>query len=105
MSNIFTEFKDPNGNALLPRGIPFRKILGSSDDCNALTQEKDTGLYIIASGVSNAAYAWGGLINISAGVHGTHQIEFSATAAGTALFYVRSYTGTPLQWTNWVRIQ
>lgn len=75
----------------------IKKSLTSGDDLNTLTGSKDNGEYLIGNGVTNAPLSWGGLLNISSG--SAHQLAYNRDA-----MYVRSYTGSPLAWQNWKRI-
>ena len=69
-------------------------IITSGKDLN---DYKSNGLYIIQSGVTNAPASWCALLVIGAPTaYGVHQLAFSFSA-----FYVRSYTGSPMAWTNW----
>lgn len=69
-------------------------IITSGKDLN---DYKSNGLYIIQSGVTNSPSSWCALLVIGTPTtYGVHQIAFSFSA-----FYVRSYTGSPMSWTNW----
>lgn len=69
-------------------------IITSGRDLN---DYKSNGLYIIQSGVTNSPSSWCALLVIGTPTtYGVHQIAFSFSA-----FYVRSYTGSPMAWTNW----
>lgn len=64
-----------------------------SSDCNNCTQ---TGFYMINNMPINGVTAWCAILVFNGEGGGIHQFTF----AGGGL-WTRSYTGSPLKWTNW----
>ena len=73
----------------------YRTTLTSGSDLNDIKTIDKAGVYGIASGVANCPVAWSSMIAIpSSG--GMHQLVFNVGEV-----YVRSYTGSPLAWSDW----
>lgn len=90
-----------NSGALLSNNLNFKGRLVNGADLNSLNDSTlRTGFYSVGGGVINSAMEWCMLINVCDGTYGTFQIEFSGLQA-----YFRAYTGSPLAWTAWKRIQ
>lgn len=65
-----------------------------------LNNYTESGFYIVGSGNTNAPESWAAMIVCSAGntAYGVHQMMFNANG-----MWIRSYTGSPLAWTTWIR--